>query len=111
LTWRARHQVAAAPITEEGWRILPLMVGAGFYFLGEIGALYVLVQLSLWFVGLGLLIAAQGVPRTKRLAFPFCYLLTAIPLPQFLYQGLSSQMQLLSSAAGVGWLQLIGITA
>ena len=111
LTWRARHQVAAAPITEQGWGIPPLMVGAGFYFLGEIGALYVLVQLSLWLVGLGLLIAAQGVPRTKRLAFPFCYLLTAIPLPQFLYQGLSSQMQLLSSAAGVGWLQLIGITA
>jgi exosortase D (VPLPA-CTERM-specific) len=111
LIWRARHRVGAAPVAQQWWGLLPLIVGAGLYFLGEIGALYVLVQLSLWFVGLGLLIAAQGMPRAKRLAFPLCYLLTAIPLPQFLYQGLSSQMQLLSSAAGVGWLQMIGITA
>jgi exosortase len=39
------------------------------------------------------------------------YLLTAIPLPVFFYNALSSQLQLWSSALGVGVLQLIGVTA
>jgi exosortase D (VPLPA-CTERM-specific) len=111
LIWRHRQRITALPIAQQRWGLLPLIAGSGLYFLGEIGTLYVFVQISLWLVALGLLITAHGIPRTKQLAFPLCYLLTAIPVPQFLYQGLSSQMQLLSSAAGVGWLHVIGITA
>jgi exosortase len=37
--------------------------------------------------------------------------LTAIPLPVFLYNALSSRLQLWSSALGVGVLQAIGVTA
>ena len=52
-----------------------------------------------------------GVRRTRIIAFPLAYLLTSIPLPVFLYASLSSQLQLWSSALGVGVLQLVGVTA
>lgn len=45
------------------------------------------------------------------MAFPLAYLLTAVPLPQFLYQDLSAKLQLISSSLGVGCLQIIGVTA
>jgi exosortase D (VPLPA-CTERM-specific) len=73
--------------------------------------LYVLQHVSLWIVIVGLDIALIGVRGARAIAFPLAYLLTSIPLPTFLYAGLSSQLQLWSSALGVGFLQLVGVTA
>ena len=47
----------------------------------------------------------------SRFLFPISYLFTSIPLPVFLYASLSSQLQLWSSALGVGFLHLVGVTA
>lgn len=60
---------------------------------------------------MGLVIGALGLKASRAIIFPLGYLLTSIPLPTFLYAGLSSQLQLWSSALGVGCLQLVGVTA
>ena len=73
--------------------------------------MYVLQHVSLWMVIVGLVIALLGVRGARTIAFPLAYLLTSIPLPVFLYASLSSQLQLWSSALGVGCLQLVGVTA
>jgi hypothetical protein len=78
---------------------------------GELSTLYVVLHLSLWMVIVGLVIALLGIHRTKAIAFPLGYLLTAIPLPVFFYASLSSQLQLWSSSLGVGCLQLAGVMA
>ncbi len=78
---------------------------------GELATVYVLLHLSLWCIIVGLLLSAIGTRAVAAMAFPLGYLLTAVPLPQFLYQGLSGKLQLISSALGVGCLQFIGITA
>jgi exosortase D (VPLPA-CTERM-specific) len=79
--------------------------------MGELGTLAPLLQLSFWLVVVGLCWATLGGRIVRALSFPLLYLLTMIPLPQFLLQGLSGQLQLLSSALGVGCLQVVGVTA
>lgn len=111
LIWWRRDQVTAAGIAPSWWGVAVLLLGAGCFVIGELTTLYVVMHLSLWLVLVGLVLAAIGPRATWELAFPLGYLLTMFPLPQMLQQSLSSSLQLVSSAFGVGCLQLIGVTA
>ena len=111
LAWQARHRIAAAGIESSWWGLTVVSVGLLLYGVGELATLFVVHHISLWIVIVGLVIGAIGIRAVREIMFPLGYLLTAIPLPNFLYAGLSSKLQLWSSALGVGCLQLIGVTA
>jgi len=111
LIWQARHRIAEAGAENSWWGLAVISAGLFLYWIGEFATLYVLQHVSLWMVIVGLVIALIGVRGARVLAFPLSYLLTSIPLPAFLYANLSSQLQLWSSALGVGCLQLVGVTA
>jgi exosortase D (VPLPA-CTERM-specific) len=111
LIWQARHRIADAGIVNSWWGLAVVVAGLFFYGIGEFATLYVIQHVSLWMVIVGLLIALIGVRGMWAIAFPLSYLLTSIPIPNFLYASLSSQLQLWSSALGVGFLQFVGVTA
>ncbi len=111
LLWWQRERIAAAGMAPSWWGLVPALLGLAFYVVGELATIYFLQQLSLWLVLVGLALAIAGPQATWRMAFPIGYLLTMIPPPQMLQQSLSSSLQLMSSALGVGCLQLIGVTA
>ena len=111
LIWQARHRIAVAGIENSWWGLAVISAGLFLYWIGEFATLYVLQHVSLWMVIVGLVIALIGVHGARAIVFPLSYLLTSIPLPVFLYASLSSQLQLWSSALGVGFLQLVGVTA
>ena len=111
LVWQARHRIAAAGIESSWWGLAVVSVGLLLYGVGELATLFVVHHISLWVVIVGLMIGAIGIRAAREIMFPLGYLLIAIPLPNFLYAGLSSKLQLWSSALGVGCLQLIGVTA
>ena len=111
LIWQARHCIAEAGAGNSWWGLAVIVAGLVLYWVGELATLYVLQHVSLWIVIVGLVIASIGVCGARTIAFPLSYLLTSIPLPVFLYASLSSQLQLWSSALGVGCLQLVGVTA
>ncbi len=111
LVWRARHRLLQSPIEQPWWGLLVVALGLMLHVVGELSTLYVVLHFSLWMVIVGLVITLLGIRGAKVLAFPLGYLLTAIPLPVFVYAGLSSQLQLWSSSLGVGWLQLVGVMA
>ncbi|MDH5670315.1 MAG: VPLPA-CTERM-specific exosortase XrtD [Nitrospira sp.] len=111
LVWQVRYRILAAGIKHSWLGLVIVSVGLFVYGVGELATLYVMQHLSLWMVLVGLVISAIGVRATRVITFPLFYLLTAIPLPNFLYAGLSSKLQLWSSALGIGCLQLIGVTA
>lgn len=111
LAWEQRGAVAAAGL-RGSWAGLPvLLLGLGLYVVGELATLHVVLHYSLWLVVAGLLLCAIGQAGVRAVGFPLLFLLTMIPLPQFLYQTLSGKLQLISSTLGVGCLQVIGITA
>lgn len=111
LIWQSRHRIAAAGITGSWWGMAIVVTGLLLYLVGEFATLYVLQHLSLWIVLVGLVIGAIGLKASRAIIFPLGYLLASIPLPTFLYAGLSSQLRSWSSALGVGCLQLLGVTA
>ncbi len=111
LIWWCRKKVLAAGVAPSWWGAAMVLAGLSLFVAGELATLYVLLHLSFWLVLVGLVVAAIGPRASWELAFPLGYLLTMFPLPQMLEQNLSASLQLLSSAFGVGCLQLIGITA
>ena len=111
LIWMKRDKVLALEPRGSWWGLSLIVAGLAFYVVGELGTLAPLLQLSFWLVVVGLCWAVLGWRIVRVLSFPLLYLLTMIPLPQFLLQGLSGQLQLLSSALGVGCLQVVGVTA
>lgn len=111
LLWMRREELLRTPLVGTAWSIPVILIGTMVFALGELATLYVIVFLSLWIVLIGLFIALQGIARARVAMFALGYLLAAIPLPEFLHRGLSAQLQLLSSALGVGCLQLVGVTA
>lgn len=111
LIWQARYRIVNARTTNSWWGLAVISLGLFLYGIGEVATLYVLQHISLWMVFVGLVIALIGVRGASVIGFPLAYLLTSIPLPVFLYATLSSQLQLWSSALGVGCLQLVGVTA
>ncbi len=111
LIWQQRTELAERANGGSWWGLLIIAAGLFLYILGELATLFILIHLSLWCILIGLLVSALGMRAVASISFPLGYLLTAIPLPQFLYQGLSGHLQLMSSALGVGCLQLVGVTA
>jgi exosortase D (VPLPA-CTERM-specific) len=111
LIWANRSRLLDMGLRPSWWGVPIVLAGVGLYVIGELATLYVLLHLSLWVVLIGLLVAGLGLRAVGTMVFPLAFLLTAIPLPQFLHQSLSASLQLLSSAFGVGCLQLIGVTA
>ncbi len=111
LIWQSRHRILKMPKDKSWWGLAIIALGLLLYVVGELSTLYVVLHLSLWTVIVGLAIALIGMRGAKAIAFPLGYLLTAIPLPVFVYASLSSPLQLWSSSLGVGFLQLIGVMA
>ncbi|MBA5867058.1 MAG: VPLPA-CTERM-specific exosortase XrtD [Nitrospira sp. CR1.3] len=111
LMWQSRSRVIAGGVTQPWLGIIVMVGGLVLSWIGELGTIYVVSHVSLWLIVVGLIVTLIGVSGTKAIAFPLLYLLTAIPLPVFLYAALSAQLQLMSSALGVWSLQAVGVTA
>jgi exosortase D (VPLPA-CTERM-specific) len=93
------------------WGVAVIAMGLFIYVLGQVAAMHAVVQVSLWMVVVGFVTCLVGLSGVVLLAFPLLYVLAAIPMPEFLHYELSNRLQLLSSALGVGCLQLIGVVA
>ncbi len=111
LIWMKRDKIRTLEPRGSWWGLSLIVASLALYVMGELGTLAPLLQLSFWLVVVGLCWATLGGRVVRALSFPLLYLLTMIPLPQFILQGLSGQLQLLSSALGVGCLQVVGVTA
>jgi exosortase D (VPLPA-CTERM-specific) len=87
-----------------------LILGLVFWLLGDISAIYVIVQYGFLVALIGLVLALLGRSATLLIWASLIYLAFMIPLPQFLYQGLSSQLQEISSIIGVAVIRWFGIS-
>lgn len=93
------------------WQGFALVVfGLLLYIIGQLSALYVLVHYSFVIVLCGLVLTYWGWTGLKFWGMPLVFLVLMIPLPNFFYNGLSSQLQLLSSELGVSFIRACGLT-
>jgi len=110
LIWQNKNELAQYRFEGSGRGIAILCGGLLLYFIGQLSALDVFVQYSLVVVLLGIALALTGPQVFRYLWTPILFLFFAIPLPQFLLQGLSAKLQLLSSQLGVFIIRLFNIS-
>ncbi len=111
LIWVKRHHLLPLLGVGSWWAIPMLTAGMAILMAGQLSSLYVLQHLSLWIVLGGIILGVMGFAGLRLTAFPWFLLLTTIPLPAFLFQGLTTKLRLISSTLGVGCLQLMGVSA
>lgn len=87
-----------------------LVAGLAAFLLGELSALYTMIQYGFLLSLFGIALSFFGWAGIRLIWVVFVYLIFMIPLPNFLYANLSSQLQLLSSEIGVAVIRLFGIS-
>lgn len=110
LLWQKRFVLAN---TTEGGSYLGLLVlGLALFawLLGELSAIYTIIQYAFLIGVFGLALLWIGVRGTLVVWAPIFYLIFMIPLPNFLYFNLSQELQLISSSIGVYVIRLFDIS-
>ena len=110
LAWRQRKVLAKLPLKGSWFGLAAVLLGLAFFVLGELGGLYVIIHLSFLITLTGLVLSAVGWRGLAALWAPLVFLVFMLPIPDFLFNQLSLELQLISSAWGVFFLRLFGIS-
>ena len=105
----SRKDALIASIGESSWAgPVIIAIGSVGLLLGEITAIFLLIQISFLLTIIGLILAYGGKSLLKVSLLPIAFLIFAIPLPYFVGAQLSWRLQLISSELGVAFLRLLG---
>lgn len=108
MLWR-RKDALQASMGSGAWQGLAV-VGIGVFalLLGELTALFILIQYGFLISLAGLVLCLGGSGIFRLSVVPIVFLAFAIPLPYFIEAKLTAGMQLLSSQIGVAVLRVLG---
>lgn len=108
ILWEKRLMIATE-YRSGSWLGTPvILIALVITFIGEISALYILVQYAFLLLLAGFSITALG-KAAKHTFIPIVLLAFAIPLPYFLEAVLTARLQLWSSEIGVMFIKMMGI--
>ena len=110
LVWQRRDQIEREPFTGSWAGLLMALIGAILGLVGKMSTLFSIQDYSVLVMLYGLVLAITGWRVFRLLWVPLLILIFMVPLPEFLYQNLSAQLQLLSSQFGVWLIRLLGIS-
>jgi len=110
LTWQRRDALERLPFTGSWAGFALLGVGVALNLMGKLSALFIIQQYSVVLAFYGLVLALVGTTVFRRIWVPMLILLFMVPLPEFVLQGLSAKLQLVSSQIGVWVIRLFGIS-
>jgi exosortase D (VPLPA-CTERM-specific) len=108
ILWEKRHLISATMGPPMWSGVALIFLALAIFFVGEISALYLLIQYSFVMVLLGLSMITVG-KATKYTYVPILILLFAIPLPYVFEVLLTAKLQLFSSWIGVQVIRLFQI--
>lgn len=112
LVWLKQESLVSTTVTKGGsWLGFGLLVASlAIFLMGELGSLFVLIQYGFLLAFYSLVMMVFGLRGTRVIWAALAYLIFMIPLPTFLYNGLSGQLQLISSQLGVFVVRLFDIS-
>jgi exosortase D (VPLPA-CTERM-specific) len=110
VAWENRESLKGS-LGHGSWAgVVFVLVGLLLGFLGEVATLYIITQYAFLVTIFGLCLAFVGWQGMRWLWFSLLFLVFMIPLPSFLYNSLSSSLQLISSKLGVEVIRLFDIS-
>ncbi|HEX4976187.1 MAG TPA: VPLPA-CTERM-specific exosortase XrtD [Pseudomonadales bacterium] len=94
---------------QRGPGLLLLVMGLLLGFLGEMSAIFEVIQYGYVISFFGVVIIVLGYRSFQRMLAPLLILFFMVPFPNFIYRSLSAQLQLWSSVLGVEFIRLFDI--
>jgi exosortase D (VPLPA-CTERM-specific) len=110
LIWRNRERLRGLPFTGSWYGIALIVAGLTLRLIGALSTMPAMVHYAMLLVLYGLVLALTGPAVFRRLLMPLFILVFMVPLPPFLSEQLSAQLQLLSSQLGVLVIRAAGIS-
>ena len=110
LIWQRWDKLRLVEFSPSWVGVAITLFGGLLFFVGTIATTYTLVQYALILTIIGCTHAYLGTQAIKIVLGPLLLLFFIIPLPPFIYNSLSGELQLLSSQLGVFVIRLFGIS-
>jgi len=110
LIWQRKNQLAEMEFHPSVVGLLLIVVGGALFFLGAIATTHTLSQYGLVVTIMGVALALLGWQAFKIVVIPLAVLFFMVPLPPFIYNTLSTKLQLISSEIGVAVIRGFGIS-
>lgn len=109
LVWQRSDRLREVKFTGSWCGMAMAAVGLLLCLVGELATVYTLIQYAFVVFLLGAAWASMGTRAFRIVAVPLCLLFFMVPFPNFIYNSLSSKLQLLSSEIGVMVIRAFGI--
>lgn len=110
LLWQRKNQLAEMEFSPSWSGLFLIVLGGGLNFLGAVATTHTLSQYGLVVTALGVALALLGWKAFRIVAIPLALLFFMVPLPPFIYNTLSTKLQLISSEIGVAVIRLFSIS-
>lgn len=108
--WQKKDRLAKITFRGDWYGVILLIMGISLLVVGELATLFTIIQYGFLLALVGIVLAFVGRAAFKEIWVPLAFLIFMIPLPQFLYGSLSTQLQLISSEIGVLVIRMFGIS-
>lgn len=107
--WERRKRIARTPIEPSWWGLVPLALGALALTIGRLGVEQMSMRVAFVLTLIGLQVLLLGIPMSRVIAFPLCFLFLMVPLPQSLVNVIAFPLQLVAADLAVNVLHLFGM--
>jgi exosortase D (VPLPA-CTERM-specific) len=110
LIWQRKDKLESIPFTGSWLGVVLLLIGVVITLIGQLSALFTITQYGFVIAIIGAVYAVMGWTALKIVIVPLLLLFLMVPLPNFVLNNLSSQLQLISSQIGVAVIRLFDIS-
>ena len=110
LMWQKSDQLEKIKFSGSWLGVALTLFGLFLYYAGELSSLYTIIQYGFVVAVFGIALSLMGRHGFRIIFVPLVMLFFMIPLPNFIFFNLSSQLQLISSEIGVAFIRLFDIS-
>ena len=110
LIWQKSDQLEIRKFDGSWLGVAVTVFGLFLYYAGELSSLYTIIQYAFVVAIFGITLSVMGRENFKLISIPLVILFFMIPLPNFIFNNLSSELQLISSDIGVAFIRLFDIS-
>lgn len=110
LIWQRKDKLQVLAFSGSWAGVAMLVLGVLITFVGQLSALHSITQYGFIITLIGGAYSVLGREGLKTIIMPLLLLFLMVPLPAFLYNNLSSQLQLISSEIGVAVIRMFGLS-
>jgi len=110
LFWQRKSELLSTQWKGSWGAVALTAIGLLVFFLGTLSTIYAVIHYALIITLAGVLISYAGARNFRYLWAGVVLLFFTVPFPQFLYQAMSTKLQLLSSELGVAVIRAFGVS-